>query len=493
MRSIKRVSSKKRMLILSLLILLLSMSIGYAYLSEAIKINTSANIGKIIWDVHLENIVVREGSVSTTPPIIGSDRTSITLSVALNQPNEYYEYYVDIVNKGSIDAQVDSIFKTSLTTEQEKYIDYKITYKDGLEIKRNDVLASGEKETLKVLVYIKDLHESLYPSINTNLTLEGRINYIQKNNDGIIRNKNSLYEQIVKETQSDVGINFGAISSDTNGKGVYTFSRTANYAYPIYYYRGDVQNNNVLFGNFCWKILRTTTTGGVKLIYNGTPNNGVCNNVGEASEIGKSIFNIEDTGAKYVGYMYDNNTTNSTIKTIIDEWFENNLLDYQEYLEDTPFYNERDYVVDEKSGIRFAPRIRNWRMTESNIIIKLGAKNVEDVFTVNSSIGNGALTYPVGLISSDEALLAGEGVYFSSTDTGANTNCFLSSNSAYWTLSPDLVFLDMISRVLFVGPTGIINSTLVHSNAGIRVVLSLQPGTNFLSGDGTVNTPYLIK
>ena len=123
----------------------------------------------------------------------------------------------------------------------------------------------------------------------------------------------------------------------------------------------------------------------------------------------------------------------------------------------------------------------------------MGAKNVEDVFTVNSSIGNGALTYPVGLISSDEALLAGEGVYFSSTDTGANTNCFLSSNSAYWTLSPDLVFLDMISRVLFVGPTGIINSTLVHSNAGIRVVLSLQPGTNFLSGDGTVNTPYLIK
>ncbi len=64
------------------------MSIGYAYLSEAIKINTSANIGKIIWDVHLENIVVREGSVSTTPPIIGSDGTSITLSVTLNQPNE---------------------------------------------------------------------------------------------------------------------------------------------------------------------------------------------------------------------------------------------------------------------------------------------------------------------------------------------------------------------------------------------------------------------
>ena len=71
------------------------------------------------------------------------------------------------------------------------------------------------------------------------------------------------------------GIDFEQISSDTNGKGIYTYSSTANDAYPIMYYRGDV-DNNVLFGGFCWKIVRTTDTGGIKLIYNGNPVNNQC-------------------------------------------------------------------------------------------------------------------------------------------------------------------------------------------------------------------------
>ncbi len=43
--------------------------------------------------------------------------------------------------------------------------------------------------------------------------------------------------------------------------------------YPnnIYYFNGAVKNNNVLFGGFCWKIVRTTDTGGIKMIYNGVP------------------------------------------------------------------------------------------------------------------------------------------------------------------------------------------------------------------------------
>ena len=69
---------------------------------------------------------------------------------------------------------------------------------------------------------------------------------------------------------SDSGIDFANPSSDTNGKGVYMLSSTKDDLYPIYYYRGAVNNNNVLFANFCWKIVRTTETGGIKLIYNGT-------------------------------------------------------------------------------------------------------------------------------------------------------------------------------------------------------------------------------
>ena len=346
MRSKNRASSKKKMLILSLLILLSCLSIGYAYLSSSLKLNAIASVDKMTWDVHLENVVVRSGSVSTNSPTLNNEKTGVTFSVSFKQPNEYYEFYIDVVNKGTIDAQVDSFFKTTLTAEQAKFIDYKITYKDETEIKKNDILSAGEKETLKVLVYIKDLHESLYPSINATLTLEGKINYIQKNDDGVHRNKNSLYEEVRSQTQPDTNINFGAISSDTNGKGVYTLSRTVSYAYPVYYYRGDVKNNNVIFGGYCWQIIRTTTTGGIKLIYNGVPNNGACDNTGTDKEIGKSAFNTEAFDQKYIGYMYDNNTKNSTIKEVIDEWFATNLIDYLKYLEDTPFYNERDYITE---------------------------------------------------------------------------------------------------------------------------------------------------
>jgi len=105
------------------------------------------------------------------------------------------------------------------------------------------------------------------------------------------------------------GIQFNDISSDTNGKGIYIRSGTENDPYPIYYYRGAVNNNNVLFAGFCWKIVRTTSTGGTKLIYNGLPsgtNNDQCTNTtGTATQLAAtSNFNSNSTSPADVGYMY---------------------------------------------------------------------------------------------------------------------------------------------------------------------------------------------
>ena len=49
------------------------------------------------------------------------------------------------------------------------------------------------------------------------------------------------------------------------------YGDTTTYANNIYYFNGAVENNNALFGGYCWKIVRTTDTGGVKMIYNGFP------------------------------------------------------------------------------------------------------------------------------------------------------------------------------------------------------------------------------
>ncbi len=182
MRSRNRAFSKKKVLILSLLILLLCMSIGHAVLSESLKISSSANVGKMTWDVHFENVVVREGSVNGSSTI-GSDKTSIRASLDLNKTGDFYEFYVDVVNKGSLDAKLDSLVKTALTVAQKKYLNYTITYKDYVEIQPNDLLIAESRDTIRVLIEVKELADSfLLPDSAFHLDLEGKFNYVQ--NDG---------------------------------------------------------------------------------------------------------------------------------------------------------------------------------------------------------------------------------------------------------------------------------------------------------------------
>ncbi len=109
--------------------------------------------------------------------------------------------------------------------------------------------------------------------IDSNITIpefEGRkISNIVK--DGAVPD-----DQPSEFVTGEQGIDFLIPSSDTNGKGVYILASTKDNENPIYYYRGEIYNNNVLFGNYCWKMLRTTETDGIKLVYNGVPENGVC-------------------------------------------------------------------------------------------------------------------------------------------------------------------------------------------------------------------------
>ena len=120
------------------------------------------------------------------------------------------------------------------------------------------------------------------------------------------------------------GIDFSKTAGDTdsdgvidNGEGLYIRSGTENSAYPIMYYRGNT-NNNVFFANKCWSIIRTTDTGGIKMIYNGentgTETTPSCNNTtAESRQISLNIDNVDTTEFKYNnaadslaydGYMY---------------------------------------------------------------------------------------------------------------------------------------------------------------------------------------------
>ena len=108
-----------------------------------------------------------------------------------------------------------------------------------------------------------------------------------------------------KEDTSLYGTIKKRAKTDTTYLALYTGEGADTYANPVYYYKGNVQNNNVLFGGFCWKIVRTTETGGVKIVYNGVQKNGSCNNTETDSQIGTSAFNSSYNSPAYVGYMHN--------------------------------------------------------------------------------------------------------------------------------------------------------------------------------------------
>ena len=120
-------------------------------------------------------------------------------------------------------------------------------------------------------------------------------------NNGVMDNIASTY------VTNSRGIQFNTISSDTNGKGLYIRSGTQNDVYPIYYYRGAVTNNYVYFAGYCWQIIRTTETGGLKLIYYGEKmSNGSCSSSRGFVDttIGYGSYNANYDSVTDVGYKY---------------------------------------------------------------------------------------------------------------------------------------------------------------------------------------------
>ena len=295
-----------------------------------------------------------------------------------------------------------------------------------------------------------------------------------------------LYDMIKGNADTTTTIDFSKTSADSGTNGVYMTTNTDS-GNPVYYYRGNVKNH-LMFANFCWRIVRTTEIGGVKLIYDGVPSNGQCNNTGTATTIGTSAFNSSTDDAKYVGYMYGSsiddteNTTDSTIKTVIDTWYKTNMTNYTLQLEDTVFCNDRSYTTS-GSNSYFDARARLYVNKQPT----LKCQNTKDKFTVEASNGNGNLTYPVGLITADEMSYAG-GVCNSSN---TNDSFYLYTGQYYWTLS-SYAFNYLTARGFYLTSVGALNDNNINYFYGVRSVISLKSGTTISSGSGTATDPFIV-
>ncbi|MBR2678760.1 MAG: hypothetical protein IKE63_05025 [Bacilli bacterium] len=301
---------KKQSVVSIILDLILILGIGYAVIQSNLNINGTANMGNPRWNIHWENVQVKEGSVSASTPTINSAQTTVTYSVVLNIPGDYYEFTVDAVNSGTIDGMIDSItskLNGVTITNLPNYLEYKVSYEDGATLAVNQLLAANSTETYKVRIkYRDDIELNQIPATNQSLPFQFTVKYKQADENAT--NINRLYNVI--KTAASQGTYARKYTGDHHDSFTEEPSKDIYYWYGINDTGGAaiLDKNNVIFAGFCWQMIRTTDTGGVKLIYNGLPNSGQCNNSGTAQQIGTSTFNTNYNSPAYVGYMYNPST-----------------------------------------------------------------------------------------------------------------------------------------------------------------------------------------
>ena len=204
-----------------------SLTVVYAALSTVLNINASAEVVASTWDIHLSNPRVTSGSATTDVPQIKTSST-LEFSTTLNMPGDFYEFTIDVVNDGSIDAMIDGITKTpTLTDTQAKYLNYIIEYQNGESINTKQLVSKNSFVRLKVRAeFRKDITASDLPTTSETLNLSFTVNYIQSDDTGSSVTDNGIYLNPVKVISGDgtqVGNEvcigeecFYVISSDTD-------------------------------------------------------------------------------------------------------------------------------------------------------------------------------------------------------------------------------------------------------------------------------------
>ena len=286
-----------------------------------------------------------------------------------------------------------------------------------------------------------------------------------------------------------------------------------------YYFRGAVTNNYVEFANKCWRIVRVSGDGSVKLILHNDNKTGVANPCDAANnsasaafarysgETYKSAYNTNYNDNAYVGFKYGTvgagdyalthaNTNKSTILTNLEAWYEkNNLKNYEKVIADTVWCNDKTNVTDTSydpwsitpNGLGYAKNVTYYGATQRLVGTSGSAGGTGPSLKCNGELSK--INSKVGLITADELALAGYAYNISNTTTYLQENA---TNTYWWSLSPNY-FNGVSARVWSVGGSvGYFVNDGVNFAYGVRPSISLKSTTN-VTGNGTSDSPFIIS
>ena len=301
-----------------------------------------------------------------------------------------------------------------------------------------------------------------------------------------------LYDKLLADKSTRLTrTDFSTVLTTDNTNTLYTSTEDSK---TVYYFAGNATDNWVQFGGYYWRIIRTNSDGGVRLLYHGT------STTAENAYIGESAFNNSYNNIAYVSYMYGstgsianartNQTNSSTIKTAIDNWYKDNLnTNYGKYLSTTAVYcNDRSTSDNTYFGA--------YTRLKTNKTPSYDCAATEDKFTADTSTGNGKLTYPIALMTADEVSFAG-GLWGTNAQTWYYYNSAKGSSTGeqwWWLLSPASGNGSYAYVFFVVGSSnpGFLSSTYVSHTYGVRPAVSLKSCVKTSGGDGSASAPYTI-
>jgi len=531
-------SNKKKYLlgIGVLLVALVTIGISYAYWMLTLTQPNSNNLASSCFNIEFTD--ANDINLTSAYPITDSEGEALTpyTFTITNKCNNYASYQVnlEVLNTTTLNT---NYIKTKFNDTISLLKDYEVTTKTLSDATTSYKLLTGNLDKNESVTYDLRLwmdydtppnDDAMNKLFASKVTITASyIDHLPTEYDKCVTNYGSNSPQCsilanldttgACPTVNDDGtVNVTSIEA-TNG---YLCSAPDDYG-TSYYYRGNVTNNYVKFGGYYWRIIRMNGDGSIRMIYAGDASvidaldattkqsvlaNGYDDSTTKYTQIGTSKFNESYANNAYVGYMYGNtsgttyeevhaNTNDSTIKTVVDNWYKEHILDteYKNYISDALFCNDRSISPYTPSGFlntgigtdatAYRWYYGPWSSSNKNYPT-LGCKQQNDRFTMSdTTLGNGDLTYPIGLITTDEIVLAG----------GYNTNnsgYYLYTGNDYWTLSP-YYFGGYNAAVRRVTSYGYAYGSSVGGSHGVYPVLSLVTGS-LKVGSGTWDNPYQV-
>ena len=520
---------------------------GYMYGTnenlENMRKNTTGSTSKNIIDNWYKNNLIKYTKYLSTSAVYCNDRTISTENYDLNNNFNFLAYdRIDIKNQPNYNcSNVKDAFSVD---NNEAKLDYPIALLTADEMAfagaapnniSNDLWFQNNSKNDHSLItfytmtpnrkesytYMYTIGGGSFGLIGTHWkpllirpTISLKKDLIYKSGDGSAANPyeiqetpDTISERLLsdKSTRPGERTDFSTTLTVDNTKTLYTGTEEGA---TVYYFAGNATDNWVKFGknasnqDLYWRIIRTNFDGSIRLLYHGT------STTATDAYIGTSAFNSTREDSMYVGYMYGTsgnlvnnrtNTNNSTIKTTIDNWYSSNMTSYTKYLSTTAVYcNDREVGSGTYSATGDGFYYAGYTRLITNKTPSYDCTAIEDKFTVDSSTGNGKLTYPITLMTADEVSFAG-GVHGTNAETWYyknSTNGSSTGSTDWWLLSPGF-WNGSTSAIGFI-LNGSNNPGFLSSGYGVRITFSIRPvisikGDNLWNnGDGTASSPYEI-